>query len=119
MVRVKLIVWVPQVVYAGKDLEGIPEEIWKKYGSTAKTLDLSYNQLRWVRTQGYVAMCTAWGLFRSLEGLVNFSVLEELVLDNNELSDSSLDLPPLMHLRTLTLNKNQVILSPELNLSLS
>ena len=45
---------------------------------------------------------------RTLDGLLNFTVLEELILDNNELTDSSLNFPPLMHLRTLTLNKNQV-----------
>ncbi|KAL5506847.1 hypothetical protein EMCRGX_G008597 [Ephydatia muelleri] len=77
-------------VFAGQDLERIPEEAWRKYGPTAKTLDLSYN------------------LLKTLDGIQNFSALEELVLDNNELDDSSLELPLLAHLRTLTLNKNQI-----------
>ena len=44
----------------------------------------------------------------SLIGLEQFSVLEELILDNNELTDGSLTLPQLSHLHTLTLNKNHV-----------
>lgn len=47
-------------------------------------------------------------LRRSLAGLERFVVLEELVLDNNHLDDSSLSLPHLPHLHTLTLNKNNV-----------
>ena len=45
---------------------------------------------------------------RTLDGLENFKVLEELVLDNNELTDTALLLPYLPHLHTLTLNKNQI-----------
>ena len=48
--------------------------------------------------------------FRSLSGLEHFSLLEELVLDNNELPDSAITLPRLPHLHTLTLNKNQISL---------
>ena len=45
----------------------------------------------------------------SLDGLDRFSVLEDLVLDNNQLTDASLSkLPKMTHLQTLTLNKNQV-----------
>ena len=47
---------------------------------------------------------------RSLNGLENFKVLEELVLDNNDLTDSALSLPSLPRLHTLTLNKNQISL---------
>ena len=44
----------------------------------------------------------------SLEGIGNFQSLEELILDNNDLTDDSLTLPTLPHLHTLTLNKNHV-----------
>ena len=74
----------------GQDVEAIPPEVVERYKRTAKRLDLSYNRLQ------------------SVEGIEQFSVLEELVLDNNELTDSSLTLPLLPRLHTLTLNKNQV-----------
>ncbi|KAG8434969.1 hypothetical protein GDO86_013072, partial [Hymenochirus boettgeri] len=46
---------------------------------------------------------------RTLDGLVGFVVLEELILDNNHLDDhASLSFPPLLNLHTLTLNKNQL-----------
>ena len=48
---------------------------------------------------------------RSLDGLENFKVLEELVLDNNDLEDAALSLPHLPRLHTLTLNKNQISLN--------
>ncbi|XP_043911454.1 leucine-rich melanocyte differentiation-associated protein [Protopterus annectens] len=44
---------------------------------------------------------------RSLEGLKEFSCLEELILDNNLLGND-LRLPRLPYLHTLTLNKNQI-----------
>uniref|UniRef100_A0A4W3IEQ2 Leucine rich melanocyte differentiation associated n=1 Tax=Callorhinchus milii TaxID=7868 RepID=A0A4W3IEQ2_CALMI len=44
---------------------------------------------------------------RSLEGLEAFSCLEELILDNNLLTND-LQLPRLPHLHTLTINKNQI-----------
>ena len=45
----------------------------------------------------------------TLEGLERFSHLEELVLDNNQLTDKSLSkIPKLVYLHTLTLNKNLV-----------
>ena len=45
----------------------------------------------------------------SLEGVERFSVLEELVLDNNKLTDESFSrLPKLPHLTTLTANNNKV-----------
>jgi hypothetical protein len=79
-----------QVSHAGQDVEAIPTEIVERYKRTAKRLDLSYNRLR------------------SVEGVEQFARLEELVLDNNELTDSSLALPLLPRLHTLTLNKNQI-----------
>lgn len=74
-------------------MESIPVEVVERYKKTAKRLDLSYNRLK------------------SLVGVEQFSCLEELVLDNNELTDSSLTLPLLPRLHTLTLNKNQVFLN--------
>ena len=79
-----------QVSYVGQDVEAIPPEVVERYKSTARRLDLSYNRLK------------------SVVGIEQFSCLEELVLDNNELTDSSLALPLLPRLHTLTLNKNQV-----------
>ena len=73
-------------------MEVIPAEVVQKYKKTAKRLDLSYNRLK------------------SLVGVEQFGFLEELVLDNNVLTDSSLNLPLLPRLHTLTLNKNQVLL---------
>ena len=74
----------------GEDAEFIPAEVVRKYKKTAKRLDLSYNRLK------------------SVAGIEQFSCLEELVLDNNELTDPSLTLPLLPRLHTLTLNKNHV-----------
>ena len=76
--------------YAGQDVEAIPSEVVERYKRTAKRLDLSYNRLK------------------SVVGVEQFSSLEELVLDNNELTDAALTLPLLPRLHTLTLNKNQV-----------
>ncbi|XP_060728341.1 leucine-rich melanocyte differentiation-associated protein isoform X3 [Tachysurus vachellii] len=78
-----------QVSYIGHDCELIPEFLAANYGSLAKRLDLSFNQLR------------------SLTGLKAFSQLEELIVDNNLLGND-LRLPRLPQLHTLTLNKNQL-----------
>lgn len=78
-----------QVSYIGHDCELIPEFLAANYGSSAKRLDLSFNQLR------------------SLTGLKAFSQLEELIVDNNLLGND-LRLPRLPQLHTLTLNKNQL-----------
>ncbi|XP_003384257.1 PREDICTED: leucine-rich repeat-containing protein C10orf11 homolog [Amphimedon queenslandica] len=82
---------VNQVAFTGEDVESIPSHLCEKFGLTAQRLDLSYNRLK------------------SLDGLENFKVLEELVLDNNDLTDAALSLPHLPRLHTLTLNKNQII----------
>ena len=50
VVNINSIMRAPQAVFAGQDLERIPEEAWRKYGLTAKTLDLSYNLLKWAIT---------------------------------------------------------------------
>ena len=84
------LMYTSQVAYVGEDAETIPVEVVQRYKKTARRLDLSYNRLK------------------SLAGVEQFSCLEELVLDNNELTDSSLSLPLLPRLHTLTLNKNHV-----------
>lgn len=48
--------------------------------------------------------------FRSVKGLVGFTKLKELVLDNNNLSDD-VEFPEMISLETLTLNKNNVSFS--------
>ncbi|XP_006818104.1 leucine-rich melanocyte differentiation-associated protein-like [Saccoglossus kowalevskii] len=78
-----------QVSYIGFDIDSIPEFIIKKYGSSAKRLDLSFNCLR------------------TLEGIDKFLNLQELVLDNNNLDDT-LVFPHLPHLHILTVNKNKI-----------
>ena len=49
----------------------------------------------------FVSICS------SMAGLEEFCNLEELVLDNNNITDSTV-FPHLEHLHTLTLNKNKV-----------
>lgn len=78
-----------QLSYSGQKCHRIPETLGKMYGPQVQCLDLSYNELV------------------SLKGLEAFTHLEELVLDNNQLSDS-LIFPSLPHLHTLSLNKNLV-----------
>lgn len=80
-----------QVSCVGSDVEKLAQSFIDAYSSVARRLDLSYNRLK------------------SLEGIEKFAVLEELVLDNNQLTDDSLsNIPSLPHLRTLTLNKNNI-----------
>lgn len=78
-----------QLCYSGQRCQKIPEALVKLYGSKTLSLDLSYNELI------------------TLRGLEGFPLLKELILDNNELSDS-LVLPYLPHLNLLSLNKNKV-----------
>jgi Leucine-rich repeat (LRR) protein len=59
------------------------------YGTKVKSLDLSFNCLT------------------TLSGVEKFSSLEELVLDNNRLSDN-IFVPQLPNLQILSLNKNNV-----------
>jgi len=67
----------------------IPPVLCKLYGSKAIRLDLSYN------------------FIDNLEGLEEFTKLEELILDNNIL-DEETDFYPNTGLRALSLNKNKV-----------
>ncbi|XP_053306478.1 leucine-rich melanocyte differentiation-associated protein isoform X1 [Spea bombifrons] len=78
-----------QVSYIGKDCTEFPGFLARKYGRLAKRLDLSFN------------------LLRCVDGLEGFDSLEELILDNNQLGNQ-ISFPPLPHLHTLTLNKNQL-----------
>ncbi|XP_074602034.1 leucine-rich melanocyte differentiation-associated protein-like [Brevipalpus obovatus] len=78
-----------QLFYIGKDIESIPCFLCNLYGTRARRLDLSHNQLS------------------SLKGVGNFSELEELVLDNNNLQDS-IDFPRCDGLQTLSINKNKL-----------
>ncbi|XP_075941694.1 leucine-rich melanocyte differentiation-associated protein isoform X1 [Anarhichas minor] len=78
-----------QISYIGHDCTDIPDFLGDTYGQFARRLDLSFN------------------LLRSLAGLKMFTVLEELVVDNNLLGNY-LQLPRLPNLHTLTLNKNQL-----------
>ncbi|KAL3277074.1 hypothetical protein HHI36_012435 [Cryptolaemus montrouzieri] len=78
-----------QLCYSGQKCQKIPEALVKLYGNKTQSLDLSYNELV------------------SLRGLEGFPLLKELILDNNDLSDS-LVLPYLPHLNLLSLNKNKI-----------
>ncbi|XP_018567005.1 leucine-rich melanocyte differentiation-associated protein-like isoform X2 [Anoplophora glabripennis] len=78
-----------KLCYSGQKCQKIPEILIKLYGLKADSLDLSYNELI------------------SLEGLEGFPSLTELVLDNNQLSDS-LTFPYIPNLQTLSLNKNNI-----------
>lgn len=80
-----------QLSYVGQDCWKIPPVLGQMYGTKALFLDLSFNCLT------------------TLQGVENFSNLEELVLDNNKLCDSIL-VPWLPKLQILSLNKNNVSL---------
>ncbi|KAF8796457.1 Leucine-rich melanocyte like protein [Argiope bruennichi] len=73
--------------YIGQDCYSIPSILGKIYGNQTRRLDLSFNSIR------------------SLENLELFPLLEELIVDNNELSDL-VSFIPLNNLHTLSLNKN-------------
>ncbi|XP_063237578.1 leucine-rich melanocyte differentiation-associated protein-like [Bacillus rossius redtenbacheri] len=75
--------------YVGQDCQRLPRALAQLYGSQVHCLDLSFNCLR------------------SLDGVERFSGLEELVLDNNCLSDGIV-VPCLPRLHTLSLNKNSI-----------
>ncbi|XP_026322234.1 leucine-rich melanocyte differentiation-associated protein-like isoform X2 [Hyposmocoma kahamanoa] len=75
--------------YCGQDCKRIPPGLWRMYGAKVQYLDLSYNCLE------------------TLSGLEQFPRLEELILDNNKLSDG-VGFPLLPRLRTLSLNNNQI-----------
>ncbi|RZF35323.1 hypothetical protein LSTR_LSTR003763 [Laodelphax striatellus] len=75
--------------YIGQDVRRIPPVLAKLYGDRVQTLDLSYNSLT------------------SLQEIGNFPHLTEVILDNNQLSDS-INLPRSNLLHTLSLNKNNI-----------
>ncbi|XP_075971545.1 leucine-rich melanocyte differentiation-associated protein-like [Anticarsia gemmatalis] len=76
--------------YCGQECRRIPPALQKMYGTKVKCLDLSYNSIE------------------TLKGLEQFTRLEELILDNNKLSDI-ISFPYLASLKTLSLNNNQII----------
>lgn len=76
-----------QLTCIAQNWSSIPRDLVERYGPTTKRLDLSFNVLR------------------DLSGLENFTALEELVVDNNELGDD-FRFPALQTLHTVMLNKN-------------
>nr|XP_033797943.1 leucine-rich melanocyte differentiation-associated protein isoform X6 [Geotrypetes seraphini] len=113
----KVVVNETQVSYIGQDCKEIPEFLGRKFGHLAKRLDLSFNLLSSSEcsvlnisksaSEAFTQSAAALITLGSLEGLKEFSSLEELILDNNLLGNDLL-LPKLPHLHTLTLNKNQI-----------
>ncbi|KAK7112631.1 leucine-rich melanocyte differentiation-associated protein-like isoform X2 [Littorina saxatilis] len=79
-----------QLSYLGHDVEEIPPEVIAEYAEKTVRLDLSFNRIQ------------------SLHGLERFTQLEELILDNNELSDDVI-FPSMSTLTTLCLNKNRFL----------
>lgn len=75
--------------FVGQDCQKIPSVLAQLYGPRVHFLDLSFNCLT------------------TLQGVEKFMNLQELVLDNNNLTDS-FSLPKLQHLHTLSLNKNNI-----------
>ncbi|PSN34291.1 Leucine-rich repeat-containing protein, partial [Blattella germanica] len=75
--------------YVGQDCWKIPQVLVQMYGSKVHFLDLSYNCLT------------------TLQGVDKFLNLEELVLDNNNLTDA-VQVPHLPNLQILSLNKNNI-----------
>ncbi|KAJ9592899.1 hypothetical protein L9F63_015477, partial [Diploptera punctata] len=75
--------------YVGQDCWKIPEVLVQLYGGKVNFLDLSYNCLT------------------TLQGVEKFTNLQELVLDNNNLSDVVV-IPHLPNLQILSLNKNNI-----------
>lgn len=73
--------------FVGQECHRLPSVLGKLYGPRVISLDLSYNCLT------------------TLAGIEQFPVLEELILDNNQLPDST-TFPSLPKLHTLSLNKN-------------
>ena len=73
----------------GRDCQEIPSVLIRLYGSSAKRADFSFCSLS------------------SLTGLNQFSLLQELILDNNQLNDET-KFPAMNTLTILSLNKNKV-----------
>jgi hypothetical protein len=77
------------LVCSGGGWEAVPPELALGYGSSVTRLDLSFNNLT------------------SLFGVRDFTLLEELIVDNNQL-DHDLNLEGLPHLTTLSINNNNI-----------
>lgn len=75
--------------FASRDCLVVPLDLLANYASKTKKLDLSFNCLV------------------NVKGLEAFVDLEELVLDNNDLTDD-INFPNFPKLRTLSINKNKV-----------
>ncbi|XP_073942860.1 leucine-rich melanocyte differentiation-associated protein-like isoform X1 [Choristoneura fumiferana] len=78
-----------QLTYCGQDCQRIPPALWKMYGAKVRYLDLSFNSIE------------------TLRGFEHFPRLDELILDNNKLNDG-VTFPLLPHLKTLSINNNQI-----------
>ncbi|XP_012284073.1 leucine-rich melanocyte differentiation-associated protein-like isoform X2 [Orussus abietinus] len=75
--------------YTGQRVERIPSGLIRVVGSDCLSLDLSFNELT------------------SISAVRDFTCLEELILDNNDLRDLR-SLPPMPTIRTLSLNNNKI-----------
>ncbi|XP_077290467.1 leucine-rich melanocyte differentiation-associated protein-like isoform X2 [Arctopsyche grandis] len=75
--------------YSGQDCKKIPPSLNKMFGDKIECLDLSYNCLV------------------SLNGLNGFPALQDLILDNNRLTEIR-PLPYMRNLATLSLNNNLI-----------
>lgn len=78
-----------QACYTGQRAEKIPSGLVRVIGSDCLGLDLSYNELV------------------TVSAVKDFELLQELILDNNQLSDLK-TLPRMITLTTLSLNNNKV-----------
>lgn len=84
------IVCAVELSYIGQDCHEIPPILGKIYGHQTRRLDVSFNAIR------------------IFDGLEMFPILEELILDNNDLSDL-VHFIALPNLHTLSLNKNHFV----------
>lgn len=76
--------------FTSRDCLVLPLDLLAKFASKTKKLDLSFNCLV------------------NVKGLDAFAELEELILDNNDLTDD-INFPNLPKLKTLSINKNKVV----------
>lgn len=80
----------PQLIYFDQKTYKLPDAILNLYSDRVRHLDLSYNKLS------------------SFESLELFTNLEELVLDNNYLTDEIIFPAQLNQVKLLSLNNNKV-----------
>ncbi len=81
-----------KLCFIGNDAESIPSEIINQFGLKTIVLDISFN-------------CIS-----DLKDLEQFPYIEELICDNNFISENS-DFPKLNNLRLFSCNKNKVCFS--------